>query len=361
VAAPRNTPSAQVHVVVIGGGIVGAAAALAARRRGARVALVERSPLARADGSSKGTARIFAPAAYPDQSYLELGLRALEQWREIEAAANERLLWETGALSVGEFAAHQLPALRAANVNIEMLSSSEASKRLGVSVSDDRPLLHQPDAGVIAADRALVALLRLGREAGVDVHGDEPVTSIRQERDGVVVETSRRRLRSAAAIVAAGTWSPGLLAGTGIEPDLRITRQTVAYFSLADPRATPVAVIDYDGDEPYALWDPAGQLKAAFHARGPDADPDDPAPDVERLATGRLAAWVAERFPGLTKGLLSTESCLYANTSDERFVIERRERIVVVSACNGHGFQFAPASGARAARLALEPAEVAIR
>jgi sarcosine oxidase len=40
-------------------------------------------------------------------------------------------------------------------------------------------------------------------------------------------------------------------------------------------------------------------------------------------------------------------------TSDESFVLERRGRVVVGSACSGHGFKFAPAVGRRLADLAL--------
>jgi sarcosine oxidase len=37
---------------------------------------------------------------------------------------------------------------------------------------------------------------------------------------------------------------------------------------------------------------------------------------------------------------------------DDTFVVERRGRVVVGSACSGHGFKFAPAIGERLAALA---------
>jgi sarcosine oxidase len=43
---------------------------------------------------------------------------------------------------------------------------------------------------------------------------------------------------------------------------------------------------------------------------------------------------------------------MYTNTPDERFILERRGRVVAGSACNGQGFQFAPETGERLARLA---------
>src|SRR5256885_2047979 len=83
----KRQESERADVVVIGGGVVGGAAALALARRGSRVTLLERFGLKTARGSSAGTARIYAPAAYPDESYLEMGLVALRRWREFEHAS----------------------------------------------------------------------------------------------------------------------------------------------------------------------------------------------------------------------------------------------------------------------------------
>ena len=47
---------------------------------------------------------------------------------------------------------------------------------------------------------------------------------------------------------------------------------------------------------------------------------------------------------------------MYTNTADESFVIETHERIVVASACSGHGFKFAPLHGSVIAALAVEAA-----
>ena len=49
---------------------------------------------------------------------------------------------------------------------------------------------------------------------------------------------------------------------------------------------------------------------------------------------------------------LRAETCLYTNTADERFVLERRGNLVVGSPCSGHGFKFAPLIGERLAALA---------
>ena len=339
---------------MIGGGVVGAAAALAAARRGGRVALVEAGSLADARGSSKGTARIYAPAAYPDESYLELGLRALERWSELEAEAGEALLQPTGALSRGDFAEREMPALREAGVAAEFLSPAAALERFGVVLPDDAPLLHQPDAGVIHANRARRVLLRIAESAGAELHGDERVRGMEERGDHLAVETTRRDWLCSAAIVAAGPWSGDLLAAAGIDVQLSASVQSVAHFELADPAARPVALIEFDGEEPFACWDPGRGMKAAFHARGPAAGPEPDRVEVEPAAIERVTDWVDARFPGFGAVLGGVEPCTYTNTADERFVLERSGRVVIASACSGQGFQFAPETGARAADLALE-------
>jgi sarcosine oxidase len=63
---------------------------------------------------------------------------------------------------------------------------------------------------------------------------------------------------------------------------------------------------------------------------------------------------VRERFPDVDPEPVETDTCLYTTTADECFVLERRGRVVIGSACSGHGFKFAPAVGRRLAALALE-------
>ena len=64
--------------------------------------------------------------------------------------------------------------------------------------------------------------------------------------------------------------------------------------------------------------------------------------------------WIRRRMPNVDPEPIRAETCVYTNMPDERFVIERRGRYVIGSACSGHGFKFAPAVGELLARLASE-------
>ncbi len=247
---------------MIGGGVVGATAALECARAGAGVVLLERDSLGDACGASKGGARIYVPAAYPDEEYLEMGLHAVERWRDVEARTGKRLLFLTAVLSAGKFAERQLPLLGAAGEKGEPLEPAAAERHFRIRFADRRAALHQPDAEVTGADRALRGLLRLARGAGAELVGAQAVDVLEPGDDHVVVRAGRVAWRARAAIVASGPWSGSLLARAGIEVRLAVTRQTVAHFELPSATGALPAVIDYDGDEPFALWDPAGRLKA---------------------------------------------------------------------------------------------------
>ena len=97
---------------------------------------------------------------------------------------------------------------------------------------------------------------------------------------------------------------------------------------------------------------PRHGLKAALHARGRARRPGSARRRPSPGAVDRLAAWVDATYPRLKVRSGGAETCLYTNTPDERFVVERHGRIVVAAACNGQGFQLAPETGRRVAALA---------
>jgi sarcosine oxidase len=344
-------PIRQAEFVVVGGGVVGAATALALARRDREVALLERDPLLRAQGSSRGSARILQPAAYPDESYLEMGLRAADRWRELESVTGTQLLSKTGGLAWGEPILGQADALASAGVEHELISAPEALARFSIGLPDE-PIVYQPDAAVIHASDARRALLHTAQNLGAELHQRERVIEVVPSRSGMEVETDRAKWRCACAVIAAGPWTSHLLEGTPLRPPLSVSSQTVVYFDLPTNGRRPPTLVDFGAGEPYGLWDPREGLKFALHERGPVVDPDaDPrAPDREALR--RTIDWARSRIAGLTGEPRRVETCLYTNTPDERFILERHGALVIGSACSGQGFQFAPESGERLARLA---------
>lgn len=315
------------RVAVVGAGINGLAAAAALAREGHQVDVHEQFELDHRRGSSHGRSRIFR-LSYPDPDWVQLAQNAHRGWRALEEETGEQLIEYTGLLELGETSEE---ALDACGVPWEGLDPEAVRVRFGIA-ADGRALL-QPEAGISLADRARRAFATVARNHGATIHEHSRVAAP-DELDADVV------------VVAAGGWAKELL-----DLDVVVTRETVVYFDL--DRTVP-SVIDYGagpGESMYSLRDPRHGLKAGAHQAGTPVDPDGPGePDAELVAA--TVDWVRRRFPEASPDPVGTDTCLYTSTADHSFVLERRGKVVVASACSGHGFKFAPAVGARIAALA---------
>jgi len=324
------------RVTVIGAGVVGAAAAWALTVRGAEVTIHEQFELGHGRGSSHGRTRIVR-LAYPDPAWVRLAADAREDWRRLEEESGRTLLSLVGLVELAASPGLTSQAgLAACGVEHRLLTPAEA-RLLGVALPAGWCALYEPGGGFVRADLACTALLDAARGRGARILAGSRVESL-GELDADVI------------VVAAGAWVRDLV------PDVpvRITRETLAYFRREGPPLPSVGQLSEDGSGHllYALHDPVYGVKAGAHHGGGEADPHEPGLPDEQIVE-RVAAWVRERLPGVDPNPVAAETCLYTTTPGETFVLERRGRLVVASACSGHGFKFAPLVGERVAELVL--------
>jgi sarcosine oxidase len=359
--------SRDADCIVVGGGVTGVAALRELARAGLDALLVEQFTLGHDRGSSHGASRIFR-LAYPEPDYARMARRALEGWRALEGELGEQLISRTGSLDIGQLAVDDAAALATLGVAHELLDGRDAAKRWPLSFVPGEPVLFQPDGGTLRAGRAILGLLDGARAAGARIVEQTPVKRLSQDGDGVVLDTADGSLTARAAVVAAGAWSRRLLAPLAIELETTPTRETVTYFELEGVEEIPTVIdytlIPYDQSgtdlAPYSLAAPGVGLKASLHRAGPQTDPS-LAGEIDETIVVRTADWVARRFPDANSTPLASETCIYTNTPDEGFVIERHGRIVVASACSGHGFKFAPALGETISELVSEALDYSSR
>ncbi len=316
-------------VAVVGAGVMGCATAWALSERGAEVTVHEQFGLDHDRGSSHGRTRIFR-VAYPEPYWIRFAQEAYAGWKELDPS----LLGLYGLIElVADPALMSARALDECGVPYRVLDHDEV-RGYGASLPAGWAALFVRDAGVVFADRARHAFLEA---ADVEVEANRRIEST-DELDADIV------------VVTAGSWIRDLV------PDVpvTVTRETVAYFKREGP--PPPSIVDLNaetgGHGMYSLHDPVHGLKAGAHHAGAEADPDTEAlPDPAIVE--RIAGWVRERFPDVDPDPVEAQTCLYTTTADQHFVLERRGRVVVGSACSGHGFKFAPAVGRRLAELAL--------
>jgi sarcosine oxidase len=316
---------------------VGAATAHALARDGVDVVLLEQFRIGHSRGSSHGRSRIVR-LAYPAVEWVRLAAESMERWRALEAETGERLLELVGLLELVERAEQSShAALIECGFESELLDAEEARRRFPrVGVPDGWHALFDPVAGFIRADRAHHALVDTAVRNGARLEENVRVESL-DDVDAEVV------------VVTAGSWVTRLVDDVPVTP----TRESVAYFRREGEPLPSVVQLDprTRGHAMYSLHDPVHGLKAGAHHAGPPTDPDEVAEPDPQLVE-RISAWVARHYPDADPQPVHAETCLYTNTVDESFVLERRGRVVVGSACSGHGFKFAPAVGERLAKLA---------
>jgi len=332
-------------VVVVGAGLLGLASAHALARRGRAVIVLEQAEIGHQASGSKGSCRVFR-LGYEDPWYVALARRAREPWAELEDECGLQLLRPTPQLTFGAGLDAVREAMRSAGAPSEVLSAEEAAARYpGVTISG--PALLEPESCVISADAALRVLAAGAGEVRTGV----TVTGVGDDGRRVTVRTGTGSVTAGAAVVCAGPWTSRLLAGTGITVPAAATQEQVGYLAPAPP-SMPIFIC-YDAEVPYGLPVPGSALyKIGFHHGGPLADParQDQRPD-ERLSA-QLARMARRYLPGLSPDLVATERCVYDNSPDEDFIVDRIGRVVIGSGTSGHGFKFGPLLGEWLADLA---------
>ena len=361
------------EVAVIGLGLMGAAALDALLRAG--VDAVGFDPLEPGSdrGSSHGSCRVFRRFNFENPHYTALSDEALSGWDRLAVESGRPLLIPCPILEAGPRGSETVRNSRQAALDhgrdVPLLSGAQVNARFpAFALPDDWDAVVQDGGAILLTQLALEALRARGQAAGRIL--PQAVIGLEQQADHVIVRTADDRWRAGRVILAAGPWMSRFL--PALAPILSVTRQTVGWFAPAKPEATalgafPIFIIERSRDDTvYGFPDFEGRgVKAAPHNHGPVVSADAWDPPASDAELAQVSRFLAELIPGAAGPITDRDVCLYTNTAPadrrpdagEEFIIDRwpGSRLIVGSACSGHGAKFAPAVGERLARLALEP------
>jgi len=347
---------------------MGSAAAWQLARRGARVLCLERFDIPHAMGSSHGVTRIIRMPYYEDPRYVPLLRRAYQLWREIEAVSGERLLVTTGSIDAGpedgELFQGALASARQHQLEHEVLTGAQIARRFPAY---HLPRVHrgvfQPDGGFVVSELAIVAHVRAAQSQGAEIHARERVVSWEPRgSQRISVVTDRAVYRARQLILTAGAWV-GELAAV-LKPMAIPERQVLAWLQprrpeLFEPSRFPVFNLAVEEGRYYGLpvFQVPGFKFGRYHHRGesvPNPDELRREPDAE---DERILRQFAQRyFPDGCGPTMALRTCMFTNTPDEHFIIDRHPeypQVIVASPCSGHGYKFCSVIGEILAEMAI--------
>jgi glycine/D-amino acid oxidase-like deaminating enzyme len=333
-----------VHVAVIGGGFAGAATALHLVRRGARVSLLEREPIAGAHASSQNAGMLRTAIADPALARVAAagarGVESAQPWSEVPLARSSgSLLLGSGTTLAGLRAV--TPTLHELRRPAEWLDPAAAAARVPLLArASFEAALWSPEDGVADTSAYLAALLRGARQDGATVRlgtellAGDPGTATRPVR----LQTDKGVLEADAVVIAAGAWSD-VVAGRlglrlrGLTPYRRHLHATGPLPDIAPTWPFVWAV----GDEVYFRPESGGLLLSPCDEE--PFEPCEPAADPENRAL--LARKVASTFPTLVDlPLMRSWAGLRTFAPDRRFVLgpdPEAPRVFWAAGLAGHG------------------------
>ncbi len=352
-------------VLVVGGGIFGASAALELQGRGLRAALLDPGPLPHPLAASTDISKVVRIEYADDPQYARLAEQARLGWLKWnDWLADEPLYHEVGMLLLtsqpmapGEYEYESRRSLLARGYGVDPVDGEVIARRFPAFNADlyvDG--YYHADAGYAESGRVVSALLRRVVEAGAEVLPGHKVVQILTDRGRVqgVRTAEGRDFQAGSVIVAAGAWTPYLV--PELSPVMRSVGMPVFHLKPSEPalfEAARFPVFSADvtrtGWYGFPLHPDEKVVKIANHGVGVPVHPDKDERVVTDSETDALRAWLKDAIPPLADDpIVYTRRCLYCDTLDENFWIDRHPEIrglIVAAGGSGHAFKFGPLLG----------------
>ena len=370
---PLDTPRAiwpkrRMHfdTIVVGVGGMGSAACYHLAKRGQRVLGLERWDIPHAHGSSHGISRIIRLPYYEHPAYVPLLRCAYDLWRALEDVSGRELLVTTGSIDASPeddpLFQGALNSARLHGLDHEVLTGDAVNARFpGYALPASHRAVYQPDGGLVASERAIVAHVEAAQALGAQVQAREPMLTWEAHNGHVRVTTATGTYDAERLVLTTGAWigEHATMLKTRAVPE----RQVLAWLqphapALFGPSRFPVFNLQVDEGRYYGLpiYDVPGFKFGRYHHRGEsggatDAIAREPDAEDERM----LRSFAKRYFPQGAGTTLALRACMFTNTADEHFIVDHHPdhaNVVLASPCSGHGYKFCSVIGEILADLA---------
>jgi sarcosine oxidase len=353
--------------IVIGIGGMGSAALYHLARRGRRVLGIEQFSLGHELGSSHGVTRIIRLAYAEHPSYVPLLRRAYQLWREMETTARERLLIVTGGFDIGpagsDMIEGSLRSCREHDLSFELLDAAQIGRRYpGYRLPPDMVGVYQGDGGFVLPERSIATHVNAALALGAELHACEPVVSWEPRGGGVEIRTARDTYLADRLVITAGPWAGQLV--PQIQALAVAERQVLIWTQPKRPDLfTTGAFPIFNMDAPegrfygFPIYSVPGFKLGKYHHRHESTHPDHVTRSFDDEDEAVLREGIARYFPDANGPTLALKTCMFTNSPDEHFLLDRHPefpQVAIAAGFSGHGFKFAPVIGELLTGLVLD-------
>ncbi|UXT85153.1 N-methyl-L-tryptophan oxidase [Agrobacterium tumefaciens] len=352
---------------VIGLGAVGAATLYQLAKRGANVIGIDRYQPPHPHGSSHGLARVTRTAVGEGSAYVPLVGRSQEILSDLERTFGANLMERAGTLIIGsdrpasgkDFVEATVKIAQQHGIEHALFSSAELKRRYPqlIGLTDTDYGYFEPESGFLRPEPIVSLQIAAAEQLGATVLTGRAVEHVFQENGWVTIAMGDHQIRARHAVIAAGRWA-GELLGKPFDGLLTVTEQRTFSFRQKGSET-------YRSDNlPALMWFRsalADQCITAFPQSHDGAvsffvEGADTAANVVEAARDFFKRDVCPFFGGISPRVMSSDLCYYTTTPDGGFIIDRHpdhDRLLVLSACSGHGFKHSLGVGELAAQLVL--------
>lgn len=357
-------------VLIVGGGIFGISAAIELSLRKYSIGLINPDTIPHHLASSTDISKAVRMEYGSDSEYAKMAEMSIEKWREWNEVLGEEIYHEVGFLMLCKqqlYSASQkyertsYENLRSTGYQPERLDAQELSVRFPVVNSEIyKEASFNACGGYAESGRAVELLANYAISVGVDVHLHQTASKIQIENGtctGVITKEGSS-YKSDHVLISAGAHTMYLL--PELQPYMRSTGHSVFWLIPDDPKPfTPPLFSVFTADISNSGWygfpfhAKMGVVKIGMHSEGSPIHPDHDDRVVPEIEINDLRLFLKMTFPTLENApLVYTRKCLYTDTLDGHFWIDRHPEVKGLSVCSGgsgHGFKMGPIVGQMAA------------
>ena len=361
--------------IVIGVGSMGSATCYYLSKRGHKVLGLEQFDISHEFGSHAGQSRIIRKAYFEHPDYVPLLEKAYKNWNTLEQETGEELYFKTGLLYAGTANNEMIKGVKQSaflyDIELEKLKVADATKRFPqFTFPENLEVLFEPEAGFIPPEKAIRLYASRAKKNGAAIHSNEKVIEWEKEGNTVLVKTDKQTYQCNKLIITTGAWAGKMI--PGLADKIKVTRQFVAWIKTKNDgqfelNKFPCWMIGDDLKhgcyygfpllDTEKFGEPAG-LKLAHHFPFQITDPDNVNRQTTEFDIENLNYCLNKYLPGVFDSILHTKICLYANSPDENFIIDKlpgfEENVSIACGFSGHGFKFASIVGEILADLAID-------